>query len=75
MITRLSRQWHRQLTKPFGTSAGMGLPAADLADLYTHLRIANRERFAPWGKPLRRLHASTARLYRRIVVTGNFKSP
>lgn len=71
----LKEQRHIQLTNPFGTSAGMGLAAADLGGICTQARIASGKQLTPWVMPCGRLHAHRAHLHRRIIVTGNFKSP
>lgn len=75
MTVSLVRQWHIQLTNPFGTSAGIGLSAADLAGICTRSRIGRGKQLMPWGTPCSRLHAHRVHLHRRIVVVGNFKSP
>lgn len=71
----LKYQPHIQLTNPFGTSAGMGLAAANLGGICTQARIASDKQLTPLGMPYSRLHAHLAHLHRRIVMTGNFKSP
>ena len=75
MTVRLVGQRHIQLTNPFGTSAGMGLAAADLSGICTQARIASGKQLTSWVMPCSRLHAHRAHLHRRIVVTGHFKSP
>ena len=75
MNIRLVGQRYMQLTNPFGTSAGVGLSAADLAGICTHARIVSGKQLTPWAKHCSRLHAHRADQYRMIVVTGNFKSP
>ena len=75
MTVRFVGQRHIQLTNPFGTSAGMGLAAADLGGICTQARIASGKQLTPWVMPHSRLHAHRVHLHRMIVVTGNFKSP
>ena len=75
MTARLVGQHHIQLTNPLGTSAGMGLAAADLGGICTQARIASGKQLTPCVMPCGRLHAHRAHLQRMIVVTGNFKSP
>ena len=75
MTACLVGQRYIELTSPFGTSAGMGLSAADLEGICTQARIASGKQSAPWGMLCSRLHAHRARPCRMIVVTGNFESP
>lgn len=75
MNIRLVEQRHMQLTTPLGTSAGVGLSAADLAGICTDQRIVMGKQLTLWGTHCCRLHAHRAHLHRMIVVIGNFKSP
>jgi hypothetical protein len=64
-----------QLTDTFSTSAGIGMPIARKAGIYTYLCIAFATQFKPHGNTGNRFHAGLAHLYRRVVLPGNFKSP
>lgn len=75
MNIRLVGQRHMQLTNPFGTSAGVGLSAADLVGICTDQRMVMGKQLTPCATPCRQLYTHRAYLHRMIVVTGNFKSP
>jgi hypothetical protein len=57
-------QRNMQLTNPFGTSAGMGLSAADLVGICTHARIASAKPLAAWNTLKCRLHTHCAHRHR-----------
>lgn len=75
MNIRLIGQRRMQLTNPLGTSVGMGLSVADLAGICTDAGIASDKQLMLWGTSCRQLYTHRANLHRKIVVTGNFKSP
>ena len=75
MTACLTRQRHPQLTNQFGTSEGMGLSAADLADICTQARLCRGNQLRQKGTSCSRLHARRAHMNWMGVVTGNFKSP
>jgi hypothetical protein len=75
MTACLLGQLHIELTNPFGTSAGMDFPAADLACIYPHPRMASGNQLAALGMPCSRLQQQHAHLHCMHVVAGNFKSP
>lgn len=75
MTARLLGQSHIQLTNLFDTSAGMSLAAAAVGGICTQARIVSGQQLTPYVMPCSQLDAYLAHLHRRIVVTGNFKSP
>lgn len=75
MSIRLAGQRNIQLTNPLGTSAGMGLSAADLAGICTDQRMIMGKQLTPCATPCRQLYTHRAHLHHMIVVIGNFKSP